>query len=61
MSVPTAIDIRTSPWGSPIPTSVVQDFIKTAVRHDALADFVHEYLFDALDSDGEPPAELARL
>jgi len=58
MSVPTTIDTRTSPWGSPIPTSVVQDFIKTAVRHDALADFVHEYVFDALDSDGEGPAEL---
>ncbi|MGH2852679.1 MAG: hypothetical protein ACRDLF_00600 [Solirubrobacteraceae bacterium] len=56
--MPSAIDTRTSPWGSPIPTSVIEDFIKTAVRHDALADFVYEYVFESLDADGEPPAEL---
>jgi AcrR family transcriptional regulator len=51
------IDTRRSRWGSAIPTAVVRDFIRTGIRHSAIADFVNEYVFDALAS-GEPP-ELA--
>jgi AcrR family transcriptional regulator len=50
-------DTRNSRWGSAIPTTVVRDFIRTGIRHHAIADFVNEYVFDALAS-GEPPAEL---
>ncbi len=51
-------DTRRSYWGSEIPVAVIQDFIRTCLRHDAVADFVAEYLFDALGADGQPPAEL---
>jgi hypothetical protein len=56
--MPTAIEIRTSEWGSAIPSSVIQDFIVAGVRHDALADFAYEYIFEALDSVDRPPADL---
>lgn len=51
-------DTRKSEWGSEIPVAIVQDFIRTGLRHDAVADFVAEYLFDALAADGQAPAEL---
>jgi hypothetical protein len=56
--VRTATDSRTSRWGSEIPVASVQDFIRTGLRHEAVADFVAEYVFDALASDGQAPAEL---
>jgi hypothetical protein len=31
---------------------------RTGLRHEAVADFVDEYVFDALTSDGQPPADL---
>jgi hypothetical protein len=57
-SVPAATDTRTSPWGSPIPATILQDFIRSAVGHDALADFVGQYVVEAIDADGHPPADL---
>jgi AcrR family transcriptional regulator len=54
----TATDTRRSRWGSEIPVALVQDFIRTGLRHEAVADFVAEYVFDALASDGQAPAEL---
>jgi AcrR family transcriptional regulator len=56
--MPAATDTRTSPWGSPIPTTILQDFIRTAIGHDALADFVGHYVVEAIDADGHPPADL---
>ena len=53
-----AAETRTSQWGAHIPAALVQDFIRTGLRHEAVADFVAEYLFDALASDGQAPAEL---
>jgi AcrR family transcriptional regulator len=51
-------DTRTSHRGSEMPVALVQDFIRTGLRHDAVADFVAEYVFDALASDGQAPADL---
>jgi AcrR family transcriptional regulator len=53
-----ATDSRRSRWGSEIPVAIVQDFIRTGLRHEAVADFIAEYVFDALASDGQAPAEL---
>jgi len=54
----SAIDTRRSRWGSEIPVATIQDFIRTGLRHEAVADFVAEYVFDALASDGQAPDEL---
>jgi hypothetical protein len=51
-------DTRRSRAGSEIPVALVQDFIRTGLRHEAVADFVAEYIFDALAADGRAPAEL---
>lgn len=56
--MPNATDTRRSRWGAEIPVALVQDFIRTGLRHEAIADFVAEYVFDALASDGQAPAEL---
>ncbi len=53
-----AAETRMSRLGSEIPVALVQDFIRTGLRHEAVADFVAEYVFDVLASDGRAPAEL---
>jgi hypothetical protein len=58
----SATDTRRSRWGSEIPVTTIQDFIRTGLRHEAVADFVAEYVFDALASDasdGQVSAELS--
>jgi hypothetical protein len=54
----TATDTRASRLGSEIPVAVIRDFIRAGLRHEAVADFVAEYVFDALALDGQAPADL---
>lgn len=54
-----ASDTRTSEWGATISASLVRDFIQVWVRHDALLDFVNEYVFDGVRSGAGSPAEVA--
>jgi hypothetical protein len=53
-----AADIRRGEWGSPIPATLMRDFIHSALRHSAAADMVSEYVFDIATSDEEPPADI---
>jgi hypothetical protein len=46
-------------WGREIPVDLVRDFIYVAVQQPAVAAFVSEYAFDAIDTDAEPEADIA--
>lgn len=53
-----AADIRRGEWGSPIPATLVREFIHSALRHSAAADMVSEYVFDIATSGEEPPGDI---
>jgi TetR/AcrR family transcriptional regulator len=52
-------ETRRTEWGSTIPAGTLRDFIETAVRHDALIDYVYEYVFDHLHNGADTPADIA--
>jgi hypothetical protein len=54
-----AADTRTSEWGATISAPLVRDFITAWMRHDALLDFVNEYVIDRVQS-GADRAEIAQ-
>jgi hypothetical protein len=56
----SAADTRTSEWGATISAPLVRDFITAWIRHDALLDFVNEYVVDGVQSGAGSAAEIAR-
>ena len=54
-----AVETRRSPWGSSILAEDVRAFIKAGLRSEAVADFVAEYVFEALAAGEDEPPDLA--
>ncbi len=53
-------ETRRSQWGTVISGPLIRDFIVAWVRHDALLDFVNEYVIDGVQTGEASAPEIAR-